>query len=112
MRIAIAYCVMLVFSGISSGLALLNCPFLISPNHSSCCHEKAAPKQCPFSSSFDTCPLVTPDGKISPPQQAAAAVAVPAAETSPFVPVGFAPQLADWKRSRTGLHLRICVLLI
>jgi len=112
MRSAIAYCVMLLFSGISSGFALLNCPFLISPNHSSCCHEKAAPKQCPLSSSFDTCPLVTPDGKINPPPHAAGAIPVPAAETLVFVPALFAPQPTGWKPSQAALYLRIRVLLI
>jgi hypothetical protein len=112
MRVVVTFCVMLAFSGISSGFALLDCPFLVSPSHSSCCHEQQAPKQCPLSSSFETCPLITPDGKVEPPGHAAAAVPIVATGTPMFVPVSFALQPVSWQASQAGLHLRIRVLLI
>src|SRR5271166_1369349 len=62
-RRVVAYCVAIAFLGMASGVALLHCPFLISAERPVCCHD-TAPKKCPLSNSFETCPYVALDGNI------------------------------------------------
>ena len=98
---------------LTSGLALLNCPFLVSAEHPVCCQE-AAPKKCPLSSNFDTCPYIVLDGKIEHAKAKLLAVPPVVAATIetalPSSPVD--GQHVSWTPSRTDLHIRIRVLLI
>jgi hypothetical protein len=114
MRSAVAYCVAITFLGLASGLALLNCPFLISAEHPSCCHGNAAPKKCPLSTSFETCPYVAPDSKMEQRDGKVFAAPSPAIVLSKAIlpSVQFEGEPVAWTPSLTDLHIRIRVLLI
>lgn len=114
MRVAIACCVAFALLGMASGLALVNCPFLVSSDHPSCCHNKYAPKKCPLSNSFETCPYVPLDAKIdhgdakltgTPPPAIGLDLPVVSVGSMETTPVAWIPSLTD-------LHIRIRVLLI
>jgi hypothetical protein len=110
----IACCMAFALLGMASGLALINCPFLVSSDHASCCHNKYAPKKCPLSNSFETCPYVPLDAKMehgnaklagTPPPANHLDVVVFSLATIEIVPVAWTPSLTD-------LHIRNRVLLI
>lgn len=113
MREAIAGCVALALLSIASGIALINCPFLVSDGHPACCHGKSTPRKCPLSSSFETCPYVPLDSKFEP---ADAAVDMPppvlAAHVLVSPPIQLESEPVAWTPSLTDLHIRIRVLLI
>jgi len=112
MRVAIACCVALALLGVASGLALINCPFLVSSDHPSCCH-KYAPNKCPLSNSLETCPYVPLDAKIQH-REANVAGTPPQAIGLDLPVVSVRPEIARvaWTPSLTDLHIRIRVLLI
>ena len=113
MRAAVAYCVAFAVLAMASGLALINCPFLVSSGHSSCCHNKYAPKKCPLSNSFDTCPYVPLDSKDTQPDAGldTAHLILPQ-NVLLHSSLRLAGQPVAWTPSLSDLHIRIRVLLI
>jgi hypothetical protein len=112
MRRLVAAYVAFSYLAISSGLALINCPFL-SLSHSACCRGKVGPKKCPLSNSFETCPYVAPDSKVDPITTNTAGTAPSGMVFAFFLPdacTGTTP--STWKPALTDLHLRIHILLI
>ena len=112
-RTAIACCVAFALLGMASGLALINCPFIISSDHPSCCHNRYAPKKCPLSNSFETCPYVPLDSKDTQPDASldAAHVVLPL-NALLFPPLRMESRPVAWSPSLTDLHIRIRVLLV
>jgi len=97
----------------ASGLALINCPFLVSADHPSCCHNKYAPKKCPLSNSFETCPYVPLDSKDQQPDTSidTSHVILPLSILlDSFLRLDRLP--VAWTPSLTDLHIRIRVLLV
>jgi hypothetical protein len=103
----------MAFLNVASGASLLNCPFLVSAEHPACCHD-AAPKQCPLSNSFDTCPSVALDGRIEQARGQALAAPPPAISRNEGIlrSIRLEGQATGWTPSLSDLHIRIRVLLI
>jgi hypothetical protein len=112
-RSAVAYCIAIALLGMTSGLALVNCPFLVSAERPSCCHD-TAPNKCPLSKAFDTCPYVALDSKIEHPHgRILASPPAPLGVNEPLVsPLRFEGKPVAWAPSLSDLHVRIRVLLI
>jgi len=112
MRAVVAYCVAFALLGMASGLAFIDCPFIVFSGHPSCCYNKYAPKKCPLSNNFETCPYVPLDSKDAQPDASL--------DTAhPILPVNGLPHPSlrvshpvDWIPSLTDLHIRIRVLLV
>jgi hypothetical protein len=97
----------------ASGLALINCPFVVSKDHPSCCHSKYSPKKCPLSNSFNTCPYVPLDSKDAQPD-ASLDTGHPGFPLNVLLhpSLRLEGQPVDWTPSLTDLHIRIRVLLV
>jgi|SRR5580693_9277381 hypothetical protein len=113
MRAAVAYCVEFALLAMASGLALVNCPFTVSSYYPSCCHNKYAPKKCPLSNSFETCPYVPLDSKDSQPNASLDTAHVVFPLNAMLYPsLRMESEPAAWTPSLTDLHIRIRVLLV
>jgi hypothetical protein len=112
-RRVVAYCVAITLLGMASGVALLNCPFLISAERPLCCHD-TAPKKCPLSNSFETCPYVALDSNVEHAHGKILSTPPPAIGQyeAPFPLSRFEGEPVAWTPSLTDLHIRIRVLLI
>lgn len=97
----------------ASGLALINCRFLVSSDRPSCCHNKYSPKKCPLSNSFDTCPYAPLDSKDTQPD-VSLDTAHPYLALNELVNAALSPNIepASCNPSLTDLNVRIRVLLV
>ena len=112
-RIA-ALCVTFAVLCMTSGLALLHCPFLVASD-SSCCHRQVGHPKCPLSKSFDTCPYLALDAKVGTVDGKtiiAGALPLPVSVAHASVHDSTEVALVDWIAADVDLHLRNRVLLI
>jgi hypothetical protein len=113
-RAVVAYVVAIALLGMASEVALLHCPFLVVSAHPPCRPTPIAPKKCPLSPSFDTCPYVARDSNIK--QTEIKTLGTPSPAIGIPVAIVLSPRFEDaptaWTPSLTDLHIRIRVLLI